>query len=477
MSSRLALILLGLFALVATAAGTAPTAAADPLGHAPGSPVATGRGPTAIATGDFNGDGRTDLAVVNSGDATLTILLGGETGRFRRAAGNPVTVGSGPQRAVVADFNRDGRDDLAVTNRASGDVSVLLGDGRGRFRRSARLTTAIPTASGFGSPVAIGARNLDSDRIPDLAVTVLGADGHGAVETFLGTGDGGFGPAQLTDDPDAGAGSAQALAIADLDEDGHRDIVLARGSPDSNRVETLLGDGAGAFSSGPSAAVGRSPDALVVTDVNGDGHQDVAVTNKGDGTVSVLLGNGHGRLSPAGAPVPAGVTPTGIVAGDFDGDRRVDLAVANADAGTVTVLRGNGRGGFTRAPALRVGGAPQALAPGDFDGDGTFDLAVGNFAGSTLTVLVHYRPREITLTRSRHGFAGTFSSGEAYCERHQRVTVIRSRPGPAVTVGRTRTDGLGRFTLAARAKRGRYTATVPRTPGCRAAASRALTLR
>ena len=97
--------------------------------------------PDALVAGDFNGDGRTDLAVANSGSNDVSVLLGNGDGTFQPQV--TYAVGSGPDALVAGDFNGDGRTDLAVANSGSNDVSVLLGNGDGTFQTQVTYAVGI----------------------------------------------------------------------------------------------------------------------------------------------------------------------------------------------------------------------------------------------------------------------------------------------------------------------------------------------
>src|SRR5437588_3031 len=139
--------------------------------------VPVGTQPLSVGMGDFNGDGRRDLAVANWGSSTVSILLGNGNGTFTQASGSPIAVGTNPRWLAAGDFNGDGTPDLAVANEGSNTVSILLGSGNGTF-----------TAS--GSPMAVGASaqlvavaGLNGDGAPDLAVA---DDGSNTVSILLG---------------------------------------------------------------------------------------------------------------------------------------------------------------------------------------------------------------------------------------------------------------------------------------------------
>ena len=133
-------------------------------GFAPGSPVSTGAAPSDVGTADLNADGKADLIVVNTDGNSVSILLGNGTGGFSNAAGSPVTGLNGPEGSTVADYNADGKLDLAVANTGTTNLSILVGNGLGGFSASGS-----PLPAG-GAPTTIVAANLNGDTKPDLAV-------------------------------------------------------------------------------------------------------------------------------------------------------------------------------------------------------------------------------------------------------------------------------------------------------------------
>jgi uncharacterized protein (TIGR03437 family) len=211
----------------------------------------------------------------------------------------------------------------------------------------------------------------------------------GNVVVLLGDGKGGFTPAAGS--PFAAGAVPVAVTVGDFNGDGNQDLAVSnvRGT-----VTVLLGDGSGGFTEAPGSPfnAGTSPYSIAVGDFNGDGIQDLAVgsLNLGVNTVTVLLGNGVGGFAPApGSPFAVGEGPLSIVVGDFNGDGIQDLATANLgdfDGNTVTVLLGDGTGGFAPAPGspFTVGTEPWSIAVGDFNGDGIQDLAAATGLGVTV---------------------------------------------------------------------------------------------
>jgi FG-GAP-like repeat len=149
----------------------------------------------------------------------------------------------------------------------------------------------------------------------------------------------------------------------------------------------------GGFIAAPNTPIsaGNEPWSAAVGDFDGDGIQDLAVANFGDGNITVLLGNGLGGFTAAsGSPFAADDGPVSIMVGDSNGDGVQDLAAANYNGNNVTVLMGNRAGGFSAAAGspFAVGSGPISLVAGDFNGDGIADLATANFAGNGVTVLL-----------------------------------------------------------------------------------------
>jgi FG-GAP-like repeat/Cep192 domain 4 len=277
-----------------------------------------GSAPNWVAVGDFNRDGKLDLAVVNQNSFNVSVLLGKGDGTFQAAV--EYAVGMFPLSVTVGDFNGDGNLDLAVTNDGSNNVSVLLGKGDGTFHSAVNYSTGV-------NPVGVAVGDFNRDGRLDLTV----ADAGNEVSVLLGKGDGTFETAV-----NYGAGSQpQSLAVADFNRDGKLDLAVA--NVDSNNVSVLLGRGDGTFQSPVDYAAGMFPLTVSVADFNSDGKPDLAVANSTSNTISVLLGNGDGTFQAA-VHYAAGTGPLSLTAGDFNGNGRLDLAVADISTNTVSVL-------------------------------------------------------------------------------------------------------------------------------------------
>jgi hypothetical protein len=350
-----------------------------------GSPIGTGSGPGSVAIGDFNLDGQPDLAVVNFSSNSLTILLGNGSGGFSQASGSPIGTGTDPFTVAVGDFNLDGKPDLAVTNELSDNVTILLGDGNGGFSQAA----GSPVSTGkISHPVSFVVGDFNLDGKADLGVANFNSSN---VTILLGNGSGGF--SQAAGSPVPACCNPVSVAVGDFNLDGKLDLAVAG----SNTVKILLGNGAGGFAqpAGSPIGVGTGPFSVTTGDFNLDGKPDLAVANRDSDNVSILLGNGSGGFTePVGSPFAVGTNPVSVAVGDLNLDGKPDLAVTNSNSGNVTILLGNGNGGFTKpagSPA-GAGSGPVSVAVGDLNHDGKPDLAVANFLSNNLTVLLGSRP-------------------------------------------------------------------------------------
>jgi hypothetical protein len=396
-------------------------ASAQVISFGPGTNIAVGSNPQWIATGDFNADGRVDLAVANAGSASVSVLLGNGDGTFQ-APQNFTVAGVGPSSVVAADFNNDGVLDLVTTNGnigpSSDNVSVLIGNGNGTFQ-PALVFPSGGTKPNFG---AVGDFNGDGAR--DLAVATFNNGSGTTFTVLLGNGNGTFQtPITLTAQT-----SPIWVAVGDANGDSSADVLSANFRTDTpGSVSVLLGNGNGTFQAAQNFAGGPAgtsgPAAVALGHFNGDGILDVAVPNYGASgsgtTVSVLLGTGGGAF---GAPqaYTTGRSPIAVAIADFDRDGSQDLAVANFDQNsgtTFSVLRGNGGGTFLPQQLFSAGQGVIAVAVADFNDDDSPDVAVANYASGNITIRLNTTsapPASHTLTVAKAGAgSGTITSSPA----------------------------------------------------------------
>jgi hypothetical protein len=341
-----------------------------------GAPIETSGfdSPRTLAVADFDRDSVPDLAVPR-GSATapghVSIVPGRGDGRF----GPEVAAGAIANGVALEDVDHDGITDLTTFHRTSGVVATWLGDGAGRFTPMGYQL--LSSTSLEGMVVA----DFDRDGNLDL---VVGSDGSSTMFRLLGDGLGNLAPPAGV--PVATGGRARAAAVGDFNRDGKPDIVTTNAV--ANTISVLIGDGLGAFSDGAltSYATGQVPVGVAVGDWDGDGDDDVAVTNFAGNTASIRYGTGTGGTLPTGTTFAVASGPYGIVKGDFDRDGDLDLAMAVV--GGVQVLV-NTAGAFTPAAVVVVPGAPKLLAAADFNRDGRLDLATPNHtAGNSVSVLL-----------------------------------------------------------------------------------------
>ncbi len=237
------------------------------------------------------------------------------------------------------------------------------------------------------TPYDLTTGDFDDDDVLDAAVP--NANGS-SVSVLLGNGDGTF--ANAPESPITTSATPKGVAVGDLDGDGADDLIVTEDGTDAIRV--LLSDGDGTFTQeGSPIAVGADPNKVEVGLFDGDAVLDVAVVNQSyataTGSVTVLLGNGTGGFAAApGSPIAVGVNPTDVVAAHLSSDSNVDLAVTNSNGDNLSILLGSATGAFSVLGTEAAGDYPETLAVADLNGDFRNDLAVGNGFSENVTILL-----------------------------------------------------------------------------------------
>jgi hypothetical protein len=337
-----------------------------------------GPGPYSLCPADFDGDGKPDLAVADVNASFVSILINRGNGTF--ATGVSCEIGSSPASIVSADFDQDGRLDLAVVSDST--VSILKNNGGATF------ASPVHFAAG-ATPWYVVTADLDGDRKPDLVVVDQGElRQSGSVVVFRNNARNG----SLAYPSTYGVGINPSSAVAaDLDGDGWPDLAVVNWV--GSTVSILRNNRNGTFGE-PVNFNARGlyghPYAITAADFDGDGHQDLAVAEDGS-SVSIYKNIGDGTFA-TGVQYLAGVMPQAIIAADFDGDGRPDLATANYNAASISVLENNGDGTFAGYVSFGVGNWPYAIAAADFNGDWKIDLAVANSYDGTVSILINSAP-------------------------------------------------------------------------------------
>jgi len=367
---------LALVALLSTIAWTTARPADATVCNDPGqfgnpTSYTTGPNPLYTATGDFNHDGKPDIAVTNSEFPTIApvgtvaILLNNGDLTFTLAGTYP--VGSVPHGVVTGDFNGDGILDLAVANKYSNSISVLIGQGSGG--------------------------NGNGTFAPQVSYPTT------------------YRPFQLV--------------AADFNEDGILDLAMSMNS--SARMGVMIGQGTGGvgngtFSSPTMYILNAASTGIATADFNSDGILDLVATENTAGTIEVRLGNGSGGVGtgsfgPA-SHFAAGIEPVDFAVDDFNGDGIPDLAVANTTSGGTGILLGVGNGAF-QSPIFLPSGNTASVASLDANGDGIKDLVTTSATGSDTGDL------QLFLGSGSGGVGnGTFDPGTAYNTNLDEYQVI-----------------------------------------------------
>jgi len=380
-----------------------------------------GTAPAAVARADFNGDGKLDAVVADSGNTStndpggLSVFLGNGDGTFQPAI--PVNAGKNPVSVVVGDFNGDGNGDIVVADagdRPNGFISVLLGNGDGNFQA--------PIATSVGhAPFNLSVGDFDGDGKLDVAVSDFGnvAPGDfGAAYILLGKGDGTFVAAV----PVSAGENPVSLVSADFNGDGKLDLAVADehdpSTIDHGGVSILLGNGDGTFQAPRFFGISLFPTSVFAGDLNGDGSPDlvlsgfIGIFGLSSNVLNVMLGDGagnftlHSFLLDKTKGSASAIFPLSVAIGDFDDDGKVDVTEINGKS--VSILSGNGDGtfqgqllgGFFQGLLsffqgqlfFTAGTDPFALCVGDFNGDGKPDIAVANFASDDVSILLNRTP-------------------------------------------------------------------------------------
>lgn len=341
----------------------------------PATTFAAAQRPDGIAAADFNGDGKIDLAVTTDTPDRVQIRLGLGNGTFGPAQIFAMPAGSGPGAIAAGDFDGDGDQDLAIVLKNSARVGIMTNNGSGFFILGALTATG-------ANPIAIVAADLDNDGDLDLAtadrdsstLTILRNNGVGVLSTTtLAAGD-----------------EPKGIAAGDLNGDGFTDLVCT--SSRDRTIRVYLSTSGTSFAAPSILSVGTQvrPEGITLADLNRDGRLDIIATASGNGLNQVLRLNqlAGGAFAAPVAVATGGLNPGAIVAADFDLDGDKDIAVANQDSANLTILT-NTSGVLGAAQLIASGTSPSNLVAARLNTDAMIDLAVTDRDSNTVSVYLN----------------------------------------------------------------------------------------
>lgn len=334
----------------------------------------SGLWPDCAVMGDFNKDGFLDLVVAVLGESTISLHLGNGEGELQLS--RSVKVGTTPDAITSGDFNEDGNLDVAVgTYNSASLVTLCFGDGKGDFPD----TRYLYDQNGEGAR-GIAAADLNNDGHLDIVTANYRSYN---VSLFLGDGAGNFGSPFTV----YSGLEPRELDIADFNRDGNLDVVVINSW--SWNITVFFGDGAGSLTMDSLIeSHGFWPWSGHLGNFNGDEYPDLAVANFGTGpsdqNISVFFGNDKGKLNwqySLGAGEGVGLQPWYVSIGDLNLDGNDDLMVANSGGNTLSLFLGDGAGNFAHGGFLPVPAAPHWVHAGQFDRDAFPDLVSASYAG------------------------------------------------------------------------------------------------
>lgn len=358
-----------------------------------------------FASGNFNGN-------------SISIRPGNGLGGFGPTVTIPASVNI--NGLTSADFNNDGKKDLAYINPNLYSISIKLGNGLLGFGAATTFGVAV-------GPNAIISADFNNDANMDIATC-----NSNTITVRLGNGAGSFGAASNY----TAGNQVMSLVASDFNNDGYKDIAAA--NLNSFNLSVIINNGSGGFGLTSNYTVPSGPDGITSADFNNDGNQDLVSSNYDVSNISILLGNGLGGFSSPSITA-TGYFPLGITHADYNGDGKMDIATANPYADSITVLLGNGLGGFSPGINFFIANGPYSMISADFNNDGMKDIATANYLGDNVCVLINNTGFSITASAGLHGSISPAGTSSVPIGGNQTYTIT---PSSCYHIGNVFIDGM-----------------------------------
>lgn len=347
---------------------------------------ATGAYPRHVSMGDIDGDGKSDMVVVNYNDSSISVYRNtGSAGVVSFAPRINYPARSGPFNATIADLNGDGKPEVIVS---------CYGNSRVLIYRNYSTVGSVVLASQFSymlnqyaNPISVSVRDLNGDGKPEI-VTVNNNGYNVSVFKNNSTSSGiSFGARY-----DFAVGNWPHLgSISDLNNDGKPEIIAP--NYNDNTISVLKNTSTAttiSFAAKVSYASGANPFHVAAGDLNADGKPEILVANSNSASVSVFenISNDTAIILSPKVDYATGSSPVYVSVANLDGDGKPDVAVANFSSGTVSVFKNTSNGTIALASKVdyATGSLPRTVVAGDLDGDGKPEMATVNSGSNTLSI-------------------------------------------------------------------------------------------
>ncbi len=375
------------------------------IGMAPKVDLGAGTNSPDVMIADIDGDGKADIVTANENTDNISVYrnisASGSLSSGSFATRVDFTAGNDPEAIVVADFDGDGKPDIAAANYLSNTISIFRNTSTPGTINSGSLAAKVDFNS-LSSPIRIAVGDVDGDGKPEIAVANAGNNRVSVFRNISTTGSITSGSFAAKVDYITGT-QPFGVALNDLDGDGKTDMVCANSGGASVSVyrnTSIPGTvNSGSFAAPVAFTVGTTPKNVITGDIDADGKPEIITANGGTNNVSILKNTSTSGTITTGSfaakvDYATGTNPHGIVIGDVNGDGRPDLAIANKNTNSASILRNTGVAGvigagtFAGQVTFTAGTGPEGAAIGDLDGDHKPDLVIANYGAAAFSLSV-----------------------------------------------------------------------------------------